>query len=191
MQAASGPSRRRAAVRVCAQPRPYIRNKWDSNGRQVAAAAISNAYRRTKQPGSSVASIQYPFHFTVQNLLRNVVSRTTNVPHNPPAWTEPGEPAANRLSQPASHAVPLDGLTESTWRGETHLGPFLRLWRIGHLPAKGYARPADHLETEVINLAEFRGPEQTPRFGKALSPRRNFGVQLVSGVTEGPLVANS
>jgi hypothetical protein len=191
VQAASAPSRRRATVRVCARPRPYIRNKWDSNGRQAGAAAKSSAYRRPKQPGSSVASIQYPFHFTVQNLLRNVVSRATNVPHNPPAWTEPGEPAANRFSQPSSHAVSPDGLAESLGRGETHLGPFLRLRRIRHLPAKGYARPADHLETEVINLAEFRGPKQTPRFGKALGPRRKFGAQLVSGVTDGPLVADS
>jgi hypothetical protein len=123
--------------------------------------------------------------------LPNVVSWATNVPHNPPAWTEPGEPAANRFSQPAPHAVPLDGLAESLGRGETHLGPFLRLWRIRHPPAKGHARPADHLETEVINLAEFRGPKQTPSFGKALSPRRKFGVQLVSGVTKRPLVADS
>ena len=190
-QAASAPSRCRTAVRVCAQLRPYIQNKSGGSGRQMAAAAKCSACTPPEQPALSVASIQYPFHFAVQNLLRSVVRGASQVPHNPPAWTKPGEPSADRLSQPAPHPIPLHGFTESARRGETHLGPLLRLRRIGHLPAKGYACPADHFETEVIDLTEFRGPEQTPRFGKALSPRRNIGEQLVSGVTEGPLVADS
>ena len=176
-RAASIPSTRPEARRAFAPPPACTPSMWDKSGKPTAAAARTIACSLSGPRSRGVASRKYAADFAAQLVKWRIQHVSPGVEHHRPICWEGRNLAAHRFFHTAPDAIPFHCFADRARdrKSETRRrGPLLA-------ETEGSKVAAGHADTGLVDLAEFRRPENPLRFREHRRQRNNRRPRLLRG----------